>query len=88
VGEAEGKSGLEEGAAGIDSATANTEVGIDPTSGTGAWGESEVGAGSGSEVGTRIGSEDGVEAKLEDGAGRDSMLEEAVEAELDSIELG
>jgi hypothetical protein len=55
----------------------------------GAGGDSEVGAGSGTEVGTRIGSEHGVEAKSEDGAGRDSIeLEEVVEAELDSFELG
>jgi hypothetical protein len=78
TGEADCKSGLEaEGAAGLGSATANTEVGIDPTSE------------SGSEVGTRIGSEDGVEAKSEDGVGRDSIkLEEEVEAEFDSFELG
>jgi hypothetical protein len=88
TGEADCKSGLEaEGAAGLGSATANTEVGIDPTSEIEAEGESEDGAGSGSEVGTRIGSEDGVEAKSEDGAGGDSMLEEALEAELDSFEL-
>jgi hypothetical protein len=113
TGEADGKSGLEESWAGLDSATVSTEVGIDSTSETGAGGDSELGVGSGSEVGTRIGSDDGVEAKSEDGVeaksedgaegesedgaegesedgvGRDSIeVEEEVEAEFDSFELG
>jgi hypothetical protein len=89
TGGGDGKSGLEEGWAGLDSATASTEVGIDCTSETEAGGNSEVGAGGETEVGTRIGSEDGAEAKSDDGAGRDSIeLEEELEAELDSFELG
>jgi hypothetical protein len=89
TGEADGKSGLEEGAAGLDSVTASTEVGIDSTSELGTGGDSEDGAGGESEVGAGIGSGDGVEAESEDGAGRDSIeLEEELEAELDSFELG
>jgi len=90
VGEGDDKSGLEaEGAAGPDSATANTEVGIGSASEIGAGGDSEVGAGSNSEDGARDASEVGAEDESEAGDGRDSIeLEEALMDELDSTELG
>jgi hypothetical protein len=85
VGEAEGKSGLEEGAAGLGSATANTEVGIGSGSEIGAGGASELGAGSGSDDGARGTSEGGAAGTSDDGIGRDSI---ELEDEVDSFELG
>ena len=88
--EGDGKSGFgAEGAAGLDSATANTEVGIGSASEIGAGGDSEDGAGSDSEDGARDAS--GVVAgdESEAGDGSDSIEpEEEVEAGLDWIELG
>jgi hypothetical protein len=74
VGEADCKSWPEgEDAAGLDSATASTEVGMVSTSGIEVGGDSEVGAGRDSEVVAGVDSEVGAGDDSVEGVGRVSI---------------